>query len=100
MSVTIRGQIETQNTANLISVVSQEISIDVTTTFMESTRAKENIISSIIDISNLTGLSFLYSDGKKAKNLASCDLKDRIGDLTYIKLRFTLDGSVVDTHIC
>ena len=67
---------------------------------MESTQVKERIISSMTDISNLTGLAFLHSDGKKAKNLASCDLKDCIGYLTYIKLGCTLDGSVVDTRVC
>ena len=100
LSSTVRGQIEIQNTADLISVISQEIPIDVTTAFMESTLVKEKIMSSMTDIGNLAGLAFLHSDGKKAKNLASCDLKDRISDLNYIKLGCSLDGSAVDTRVC
>ena len=92
LSSTIRGQIDIQNTADLISVVSQEIPINVTTAFMELIRVKEKIMASTTDISNLTGLAFLYSDGKKAKNLSSCDLKDRASDLAYIRLSCTLDG--------
>ena len=67
LSSTIRGQIEIQNTADLISVVSQEIPIDVTAAFMESTRVKEKSMSSITDIGNLTGLAFLHSDEKKLR---------------------------------
>ena len=61
---------------------------------------KDKIMDSMTDINNLVGLAFLHSDGKKAKNLASCDLKDRLIDLTYIKLGCTLDGSMVDTRVC
>ena len=99
LSSTIRGQIDIQNTADLISVVSQEIPINVTTAFMELIRVKEKIMASTTDISNLTGLAFLYSDGKKAKNLASCDFKNRVGDLTYIKSGCTLDGSAIYTRV-
>ena len=100
LSSTIRGQIDVQNTADLISVISQEIPIDVTTAFMESTRVKEKIIGSMTDISNLSGLAFLHSDGKKAKNLTSCDVKDRVADLAYIHLICTLDGKETDARVC
>ena len=43
LSSTVRGQIEIQNTADLISVISQEIHIDVTTAFMESTLVKKKL---------------------------------------------------------
>ena len=86
LSSTIRGKIDVQNTADLISMVSQEIPINVTTAFMESTQVKEKTMASMTDISNLTGLLSLHRYGKKAKNLASCNLKDRVGDLAYIKL--------------
>ena len=66
----IQGQIDVQNTADLISVISQEIPIDITAAFMDSTRLKNNIISGMNNIGNLTGLAFLHSDSKKAKNLA------------------------------
>jgi len=41
--MTIRAQVDVQNTADLISVTSQEFPINVTTAFIESTRA-ENIL--------------------------------------------------------
>ena len=60
---TIQRKIDVQNTVDLISVISQQIPINVTTAFMKSTRVKENIISSMTIIDNLTGLTFLHSDG-------------------------------------
>lgn len=49
--------------------MSQEIPIDVTTTFMESSRVKLDIIATMTDVCYLTGLSFVNSNGDKAKTL-------------------------------
>ena len=99
LSSTIRGQMDIHDTADLVSVMSQEMPIDVTTAFMESSTLKSAIISSMTDVCNLTGLSFLNSNGEKAKTLKSCDLKDRPSDLAYIKLVCCLDGSVIDQRV-
>ena len=98
-SSTIQGQIDVHNTADLISVISQEVPIDVVTAFMESTRVKKKIFSRMTVIDNLAGLAFLHSNGKKAKNLASCDLKDCASDMAYIRLSCTLDGKMVHTRV-
>ena len=99
LSSAIWGQIEIQYTADLIWVVSQKIMIDVTTIFMESIRVKEKTMARMIVISYFSSLAFLHSDGNKAKNLASYDFKDCVGDLTYVKLDCNLDGSAIDTRI-
>ena len=75
--------------------MSQEMHIDVTTTFMESNKVKADIIASMTDICNLSGLACIHSNGQKAKILNSCDLIDRFPDLAYIKLCCYLDGSLV-----
>ena len=66
---------------------------------MESSALKSDIISSMTNVCNLTGLSFLHSNGDKAKTLKSCDLKDRPSDLAYIKLSCCLDGAVIDQRV-
>jgi len=91
MSFTVRGKIEVHNTADLISIISQEISIDVTTAFMESTKIKEMVMPRISDIDTISGLAFLNSSGHIAESLASCNAKDRIEDLAFIKLSCCLD---------
>ena len=48
--------------------------------------------ASLINMSNLTGLAFLHSDGLMVKNLASIVSKDMNADLEYIKLGSWVDG--------
>ena len=79
------------NTTDLILFMSQEMPIDVTTVFMESSKLKSDSIASMTDVCNSTGLSFLNGNGDKAKTLKSCDLKDRSADLAYIDLGCYLD---------
>jgi len=77
ISTTIRAQANVRNTVDLISVISQEVPIDVTTVFMESTRAKKRIISNMPAAGYLSGVAFLHSDGRKTKNLFSSEKKTR-----------------------
>ena len=86
LSSTIREQMDAHSTADLISIISQEMPIDVTAVFIEATKIKNSMISSITDIGSLTGISFLLGHGSKFKILVSCADKDRIEDLSYIKL--------------
>ena len=68
---TIRGQMDIYNTADLILVMPQEMPIDVTSSFMESSKLKLDIVASMTDVCNLTGLSFLNGSGDKSKTLKS-----------------------------
>ena len=99
LSSTIRGQMESYSSADLISVISQELPVDVTTAFMESMKIKDTMVSSMTNIDTLSGISFLHGNGQKSKSLASGEAKDRIEDLCYIKLSCYLDGSTVDKRI-
>ena len=81
LSATIRGWEDMQNTADLVIVMSQEIPIDVTSVFIESSRAKADIIASTKTVCNLSNLAFLHSNGQKAGG-EYCDLIDRCADLT------------------
>ena len=49
---------EAHSTADLVSIISQEIPIDVTTAFMESTKIKDTTISCMTDIDTLSSVSF------------------------------------------
>ena len=54
LCATMRGQVDVHNVSNLVSIISQEIPIDVTSVFMESNQIKESIIASMNDYGNLT----------------------------------------------
>ena len=84
LSSTIRGQMESYSSADLISVISQELPVDVTTAFMESMKIKDTMVSSMTNIDTLSGISFLHGNGQKSESLASGEAKDRIEDLCYI----------------
>ena len=85
LASTMCGQLDVHDTADLISVISSEIPIDVTSTFMEANRVNEAVIASLNHVSNLLAIFFLYSSGNSTKNSASINLKDRIADIVYIK---------------
>ena len=90
---------EVYSTTDLVSVTSQEISIDVTTAFMKSMKIKETIISCMTDIDTLLGLAFINSSGHNTTSLALCNTKSYTRDLTFVKMRCYLDGSTVDRRI-
>lgn len=87
---TMRRQLDVHDTVDLISVISSEIHIDVTSTFMESSRVKEAVIAS---------LTHVHSRSDTSKNLAFTDLKDRVADIAYIKFSCCLSGASIVTRI-
>ena len=96
---TMRGQVNTHNVSDLVSIISQEISIDVASAFMESNRIKESIIASMTNYSNLTGLAFLHRNGSTAKNLAYSKIKNCHADLAFIKVGCCIDGNEINERI-
>ena len=78
---------------DLVSVISSEISIDTTTACIESSKVKESFMSDLPNMHTLSGLLFLHSNGQKANNLASDDLKDRITDLAFFNWAAALERS-------
>lgn len=51
-------QVDVHSVSDLVSIISHEVPIDDTSTFMESTCTKEAVISSMTNVVNLTGLDF------------------------------------------
>lgn len=58
------------NVLDLISVISHEIPINVAMVYMESTKVKDKVLSSMTNVENIYGLAFLQSGGHKAKILS------------------------------
>ena len=96
---TLRGQADIHSVSDLLSLASLEIPIDTTSAYMEATRIKDSVVSSMTDILNLTGLAFIQSNGNQIQNLASSKLEDRKKDMAFIKLGCCIDGKAVDTRI-
>jgi len=90
---------DVHNESDLMTIISQEMPIDVTAAHIESTRVKNKVIASMTDVENLSGIAFLLGSGQKAKNLELCDLKHCIADLSYIKVICCLDGRMKDMCI-
>ena len=64
---TVRRKMEAYSTPDLVSIIFQEMTIDVTNAFMESTKIKNTMISRMIDIDTLFGISFLHGNVHKSK---------------------------------
>ena len=99
LSSTMRSHMDNLGIPDLITAVSTDIPMDTTTSFVESNMVKQEILSRIYNVSNLTGISFLTSGGSQAETPASIDNKDRTKDLSYIRLSCTIDTHDVDKRI-
>ena len=86
LASTMYGQLDVHDTPDLVSVISSELPIDVTSAFMEYGRIKKLVMSSLTNVTNLSSLDFLHSGDSTAKNLVLVDYGDRIANLAYIKL--------------
>lgn len=97
----IRGQMVDHNISNLVSVISHETPINVTSIFIHYTQVKEHCVSSMTDVVNLLGTAFIYCGGNAPnKCLPSTNFKDCHTDLVFIKLGYChLDGKVADNRI-
>ena len=99
LASTMRNHMDNLSIPDLITSVSTEIPLDITTSFVEAELVKSEILSRIYNVSNLLGLSFLTSNGSLAKTPASIDNKDRTKDLAYIRLSCTIDAHDLDKRI-
>ena len=59
----MQGQVNVHNASDLMSVISQEIPIDVTAAHIESTKVKNKVLASMTDVENLSGIAFLLGSG-------------------------------------
>ena len=99
LASSVKGQMDVHSCSELATLISSELPIDVTTAYMESKVVREDILSCMTKVENLTGLAFLSSTGHTVKSLASVAIEDRLPDITFIKLACTLVGSTIDSRI-
>ena len=71
LSSTIRGQMEAHNTADLISIISQEMPIDVTAAYMESIQIRDSIMYSMTNICRI----ILFQYYTRLLYLIRCDTR-------------------------
>ena len=76
---------------DLLTVVSTEVHLDTTTSYIEAEVIKKTVLSSILNIVNLLGVSFLNGTGGTIKTPATTDKKYRTKDMIYIRLSCTID---------
>lgn len=88
-----------QSIPELIFVVANETTIDITTAYVEVTETREITISTVLKIENLVGNTFLLRNVHTAKSLYSLALDDRTKDIAYVKIVYYLDAEMLDKRI-
>ena len=95
----MRKHMEDISISDLTSVVANELPIDITNAFVEATAIKDTIMSQGFNVSNLSGVSFLKSNGNLVKLPTSLDIADRTEDLSFVRVGCTLDGTSIDSRV-
>ena len=95
----VKGKMDVHISSDLVTAIANDLPIDVTTAYMQSNLVKREVITNMTKVENLTGLAFLSSTGNTVKSLVSVAHKDRLPDITCVKLACILVGSTVDTRI-
>ena len=85
--------------ADLMSLMSSEISQDTGSAFQKAQSAALQIIDFAGLLGNLEPVTFLTTTGEEAKVEDSRDLKKRPTDITFIKFNCFLDGSQFDSRV-
>ena len=99
LATTLRSHIDNLSIPDLPNVVSTEVPLDTTTSYVAAEVVKKQILASFLDVFNLTGVSFLNGTGGLAKTLATTANTDRIKDILYIRLSYSIDAKHVDKKI-
>ena len=99
LSNTLRSHIDNLSILDLLNIVSTEVPLDTTTLYVAAEVVKKQILVSILDVSNLTGVSFLNGTGGLAKTPATTANTDRTKDIVYTRHSYTIDANYVDKRI-
>ena len=86
LSTGITNHMSTQTIPDLVSVVANELYIDISTAFVEVLDAHLKIMNCIMNISNLAGTAFINSTGGISKIPKSMDNDDRMAGIIYISV--------------
>ena len=62
---------DTLSIPDLVTVVSSEISVDSTTSYVKASDARKIIVDSVLCVDNLSGMAFTNSSGYQAKSPTS-----------------------------
>ena len=84
---------------DVISLVSNELPLDTGAAFQESQYFTKTLMESCISIPYLKPLAFMNSAGKVKTIDNVLDLGFHPDDITSVKFRCTLDGSLMDIRI-
>ena len=95
----MRSHVDNLTIPDLVTVVSTEIPLNTTTSFMEADVVNKDIFTRVFDVINLSGISFLNGAGGITKTPASAADKDRTKDLTFIRLSCTINAHILDARI-
>ena len=96
---TIYPLADVHTVADVISLVSNELSLETGAEFQEAHFFVKSLMESCITIPYLEPLTFLNSAGKVKSIDNTSELGSRPDDITFFKLRCTVDGASVDKRI-
>ena len=90
--------VDAHSVVDVISLVSNELSLDTGVSFQEAQSVAKTIIISTLFIQNLEPLAFLTSRNKVVKISDPADLKSRPDDITFFRFRCVMNDSSVDNR--
>ena len=96
---TVSNLVDAHSVADIISLVSNELPIDSSSSYQEAQAASKVITDSALNVNNLEPLAFLTSTGATVSMAEFDDLKKRPADVTFVRLRCNLNGTAVDNRV-
>ena len=95
----MRSHIDKFSTPDLLTIIATKAAIDTDTVFVEANKVKNEIMASVYDVSNLTGVAILGSSSQSTKTPASISNKYHTNELEFLRLSCTIDSNEVDCRI-
>ena len=95
----VYSSVDIHSVVNVISLVSNDLSLDNVAEFQEAQSVVKLIIESTLSIQNLESLAFFTSRNKVVKISKFTDLKSFPEDITFCWFRCIMNSSSVDKRV-
>ena len=99
LRTSVYNLVESHTVADLISLISHELPLDTGASFQAAELAANAIVTNICKVDHIEPVAFLNSAGTQVVISDPDDLDSRPADITFLRLRCTLDGAAFDKRI-
>ena len=96
---TVYSLVDSHSVAELTSFIANELPLDTGSSFQASQIASKSILHNILQVEVLEPVAFLNSKSKEIAIGDPADLSTRPEDISFIKMRCTMDGESQDARV-